>query len=127
MTNRKDGNRSSFDELGQILTSVINQVEKAVDQGLHEANLGGIEGARQRLADVDMDAAMRDVQAWIAMVIDESQAEPWIEDAKSRLADLWQRVESGEIEGAVRTEIISMLRTLQEELDKHFPQDLEDV
>ena len=121
MTEQNESDKTSFDELSDILKNVFEQVESAVDAGLYEAKLGGIEGARQRLSELDIENAVTKVKELVDMAIYETNAQPFIDDARALMTNLWQRVESGELEEDVRTEMANMLRTLQEELDKHFP------
>ena len=123
MTDQNESDNTSFDELSDILKNIFKQVESVIDAGLYEAKLGGIEGTRQRLAELDIEDAVTKAKELVDMAIYETNAQPFIDDARRMLAGLWQRVESGELEEEVRTEIVNMLRTLQEELDKHFPQD----
>ncbi|KAA3646267.1 MAG: hypothetical protein DWQ07_08585 [Chloroflexi bacterium] len=121
MNDQQQTNSETFDEILGVLKKVYTQVESAVDAGLYEAKLGGIESAKQRLAELDIEDAVEKVKELVDMAIYETNAEPFIEDAKALMARLWERVESGELEEEVRTEILNLLRTLQEELDKHIP------
>ena len=123
MAEQNESDKTSFDELSDTLNRIFEQVESAVDAGLYEAKLGGIEGTRQRLSELDIENAVTKVKELVDMAIYETNAQPFIDDARALMTNLWQRVESGEIEEDVRTEMANMLRTLQEELDKHFPQE----
>ena len=98
MNNKQQTNSETFDELFGVLKSVYTQVEGAIDAGLHEAKLGGIEGAKQRLAELDIEDAVAKVRELVDMAIYETNAEPYIEDAKALMAILWERVENGELE-----------------------------